>query len=116
LEEERAGVLAWFLTRASVAIKQNHFTHSSTTAAITGNWRVSSDRVALFVEQRCKDTGEWTLIKLIHKEFVEWCIDSGFSKLNISNLGKRLVRLKIPKRRGKEGWSYRLEIKSETIF
>ncbi|PZF73936.1 DNA primase family protein [Taibaiella soli] len=95
IENELAGVFNWILVGLTRLLQNNKFTTSEKVKAILNRYRISSDTVALFLEEQgyrpCVDS-TMSLAHLYDK-YKTYCVTGGYRSISNRNFSDRLKKL-----------------------
>jgi P4 family phage/plasmid primase-like protien len=108
---EREAIVAWAIEGAIRLQKQGKYTTPDMGAETLARWRVTSDNVALFVEECCEppegdDIRDGTKATVLYGRYKEWAKNSGYETMGYKNFASRMELLKLKARRIAEGNYY----------
>jgi putative DNA primase/helicase len=111
LLEELPGILFWAVEGLHRLHEQSGFTVVTSSTEMVAEYQTESDPVRLFLDERgyvADPNGSRIVVSELYSDFQSWAEGTGFQKMNISNFGKRLVTIGVPKVKLRSGRSYLL--------
>ena len=112
IADEMPAVAAWAIAGAAALAARKGYTIPASSEAIRNEWRIASNPVEQFVNDRCERGGR-EYAKHVYEVYREWCVKNGYSPLNVMNFGIRLRELGISKRHTEHGTEYDIDVKPE---
>jgi phage/plasmid-associated DNA primase len=112
IADEMPAVAAWAIAGAASLAARRGYTIPASSEAIRNEWRIASNPVEQFVNDRCERGGR-EYAKHVYEVYREWCVKNGYSPLNVMNFGIRLRELGIVKQHTKHGTEYNIDVKPE---
>lgn len=120
IEKEMPGIIAWLLRGIDRLVKQRHFTIPISHEEEARTWRLKSDTVALFLEEKTVRAvspmpgvgKDWMNAKALYLAYQEWAEATGHKYPVASNaFGTRVEALGVVGRKTKKGKYYAVRIR-----
>ncbi len=114
--KELPGICNWLLEGVKTLRENNKFSYSPTIEALQNEYRIESDNVCTFIEEKMYTPSIYfkKLLKDIHKEFNDFCDENNYRTISTKTLSNRLKGLgyKIDKSSGNKTyiWCEKKEI------
>jgi len=115
IREELPGVAVMVIEAAAALLgrgPKGRYTMPSSSVAALKEWRLESDKVASYVEERLMQSDEHLIAgSALYSDFVAWCKRNGYKPMGNNSLAKRLKRLNFEKGKGRDRYSWWAEFK-----
>lgn len=97
IDKELAGVFNWILDGLKRLLKNKKLSRCDSANNMLNEFRKESDSVKMFIEEFEfeKNGEEYTTIKSMYDNYKNYCIENGFTKVNVTNFMKRLQHHRI---------------------
>ncbi len=111
---ELAAVVSWAVDCGRGLVARGHYTVPASTDGIFARWRIESDNVAAWAEERTEELpvdtprSSWWKLDSAYRAYSEWCAEGGFRRVNKSNFSNRLEAAGFERGRS-NGVRFRLE-------
>lgn len=105
INNELSGVYNWILEGLKRLVKQGDFTHSEKVEEQSKLYKKESDSVAMFIDayNYKVDYDSYTTLKILYREYKEFCYEDGYRPVSKRNFSKRLRANKIETKRKSQG-------------
>ncbi|MFY0673531.1 MAG: DNA primase [Bacteroidia bacterium] len=93
IDNELSGVFNWVLEGLQRLLKNKGFTECKAVVEALERYKLESDSVKMFLDENSykANSESYQLIKVLYREYRDFCIDDGFKAVSKQNFKKRLI-------------------------
>lgn len=112
LQEELPGILNWAIEGLQRIRQERRFTAAVAVRAAVDEVRKESNPVAIYLDERTVALPEpETLASEVYDDYKTWCEGDGRHRMNKTNFGREIKRLKVPWKRTMHGIMYAVRLR-----
>ncbi len=110
LMAEKSGIFNWALMGLARLKSNGKFTDAAQVLSAKEVYKMESNPVAMWCDERAKINGVWTMATPVYNDFTRWGSLNGHNHITQTEFGRELGRLNVSKRRNGSGNMYNLDL------